>query len=177
MGGRYPSGWEYNFGGEDPLSTATVLRRWPRSVPVTFSGGELGETIYSGQKLRQVVSVDSPVRAAYEWYVGRCSTTRESWDPITVLYGVFGLDGWAKLGVRAPFKYGNVDGYNSIVAANGSNAWVHDRSVTNQHWLELADGVGNASVSWLVNQLLEQDPIERSCLGHAAWDLGTKEEL
>ena len=43
MGGMYPSGWEFNFGGEDPASTAYVLEHWPSNVPVTYSGGELGK--------------------------------------------------------------------------------------------------------------------------------------
>ncbi|KJX94854.1 hypothetical protein TI39_contig4154g00025 [Zymoseptoria brevis] len=123
QGDPYEPGWEFNFGGQDSNATATILRSWPRSVPITFSGGELGETIFSGQDLRTTTPFESPVRAAYEWYVGRCSTTRESWDPLTVLYGVLGLEGFAKLGVRSPFKYGNQWGYNSIVSANGSNAW------------------------------------------------------
>lgn len=41
MGGYYPSGWEFNFGGEDPESTAYVLQHWPSNVSVTYSGGEL----------------------------------------------------------------------------------------------------------------------------------------
>ena len=43
MGGMYPSGWEFNFGGENPTSTAYVLEYWPSNVAVTYSGGELGK--------------------------------------------------------------------------------------------------------------------------------------
>ncbi|SMQ52662.1 unnamed protein product [Zymoseptoria tritici ST99CH_1A5] len=178
QGDPYEPGWEFNFGGQDSNATATILRSWPRSVPITFSGGELGETIFSGQDLRTTTPFESHVRAAYEWYVGRCSTTRESWDPLTVLYGVLGLDGFTKLGVRSPFKYGNQWGYNSIVAANGSNAWVDDPRVTNQHWLELADGVANSSVSWLLNRFYEHDPISKSCPGQVATAVSlAKQEL
>jgi len=114
MGGEYPSGWEFNFGGYDSTSTHFVLSHWPRSVPITFSGGELGGNIDSGQDLRSHAPPDSPVLAAYEWYVGRCSTTRRSRDPITTLYGILGLNGFAELGIKAPFAYANAVGYNSI---------------------------------------------------------------
>ncbi|KAF2725316.1 nucleoside hydrolase [Polychaeton citri CBS 116435] len=163
MGGLYPSGWEYNFGGSDPDSTAYVLANWPPNVPVTYSGGELGAEIMSGQSLKDYVSTDSPIAAAYEWYVGRCSTTRESWDPITVLYGALGLDGFSEIGIKSPFEYANEYGRNSIVTANGSNAWVNDTSVRNQHWLKLAEGVRNESVAWLLDQFYMRDPLERIC--------------
>lgn len=165
MGGSYPFGWEFNFGGEDPASTAYVVKHWPRDVPITYSGGELGGTIFSGQNLAEHSSPDSPVLAAYQWFVGRCSTVRESWDPLTTLYGVLGLDGFAELGVKAALAFGNADGYNRITSSNGSNAWVNDSSVTNQHYLRLADGVSNSSVAWLLDQFFVHDPIDGRCLG------------
>ena len=164
MGGQYPSGWEYNFGGTDPNSTAYVLSHWPKSVAVTFSGGELGGNIFSGQNLKTDPSSDSPVIAAYQWYVGRGSITREAWDPITVLYGIVGLEGFTKLGTQPLFKYANSIGYNSIVASNGSNSWVNDTSVKNQHWLELADGVTNVTVARVINNFLLHPPGNSKCL-------------
>lgn len=165
MGGYYPSGWEFNFGGEDPESTAYVVEHWPKDVPVTYSGGELGGEIFSGQNLAEHSPPDSPILAAYQWYVGRCSTVRESWDPLTTLYGIFGLDGFEKIGVKAPFVFANDYGYNSITSGNGSNAWVNDSSVTNQHYLRLADGVSNASVAWLLDQFYIHAPINERCFG------------
>ncbi len=164
MGGRYPSGWEYNFGGTDPNSTAYVLDHWPKTVAVTFSGGELGGGIFSGQNLLVEPSTTSPILAAYQWYVGRGSITRETWDPITVLYGIVGLDGFAKLGTQNLLKYANEHGYNSITAINGSNAWVNDTSVKNQHWLELADGVTNTSMAWVIDNFLIHPPRNSRCL-------------
>lgn len=168
MGGEYPSGWEFNFGGYDPTSTAYVIDHWPKSVPITFSGGELGGDVYSGQRLRSHSPPDSPVLAAYQWYVGRCSTIRESWDPITTLYGILGLDGFAQLGLKAPFAFANRYGYNSITAANSSNAWVNDTTVTNQHWLKLADGVTNSSVAWMLDSFFTHDPLVQTCFGYDA---------
>ena len=166
MGGRYPSGWEYNFGGTDPNSTAYVLDHWPRTVAVTFSGGELGGSIYSGQRplMEQTPSVDSLTVSAYQWYVTRGSVERETWDPITTLYGILGIDGFTKLGLQPLLKYANDYGYNHITASNGTNAWVNDTSVKNQHWLTLADGVTNTSVSWLVDNFLIHPPASSRCL-------------
>lgn len=163
MGGQYPSGWEYNFGGVDPQATAKVLDRWPRSIPITYSGFELGNRILSGDRLADVSPSDSPILAAYQWYVGRCHTTRESWDPITVLYGILGLNGFASLGMRAPFEYANENGYNRIIAGNGTNAWINDSSVSNQHWLKLANGVTEGSVARMLTQLYAHDPLDQTC--------------
>ena len=167
MGGYYPSGWEFNFGGGDPASTSYVLDNWPKDVAITFSGGELGGNIYSGQHLAQHSPPNSPVLASYQWYVGRCSTVRESWDPLTTLYGILGLDGFSKLGVKPPLSFANTFGYNSITSKNASNAWVNDTSITNQHWLRLADGVTNSSMAWLLDQFFIHDPLLRSCFGYA----------
>jgi inosine-uridine nucleoside N-ribohydrolase len=56
MGGMYPSGWEFNFGGEDPASTAYVLEHWPSNVPATYSGGELGKSLLIRTTLRDRAS-------------------------------------------------------------------------------------------------------------------------
>lgn len=164
MGGRYPSGWEYNFGGSDPNSTIYVLDHWPKTIAVTFSGGELGGSIFSGQRPLEEASTDSPTIAAYQWYVGRGSVTRETWDPITVLYGILGIENAAKLGFWPLLTYANEYGYNSITASNGSNAWVNDTSVRNQHWLKLADGVTNTTMAWLIDNFLVHPPGLSSCL-------------
>ncbi|KAI1106225.1 nucleoside hydrolase [Jackrogersella minutella] len=165
MGGQYPSGWEFNFGGSDPESTYQVVNNWPRDVPITYSGGELGGNIYSGEELKEKAEKalpDSPVLAAYEWYVGRYSTIRESWDPVTMLYGIVGLEGAPELGIEKLFAYANDIGYNEVLV-NGSNYWVNDSSVTNQHWLKLADGVTKTTVAGLLIEFFAHDPSDRNC--------------
>ena len=157
MGGEYPSGWEYNF-SEDGESTQYVLEHWPKTVPITFSGVELGGEIYSGQTLMTDVPFDSPVRAAYEWYIGRCNTTQKSWDPLTMLYGVLGFDKYREWGFRKMFAFANNDGYNSFETATGLNAWVDNWAMTTQHWLKLADGVTNEDVSGLLDFFFALDP-------------------
>jgi len=164
MGGQYPSGREFNFAGIDPESTHHVVNNWPRDVPVTYVGFELGRDVFSGAALATDAPPDSPVRAAYEWYVGRCSTIRESWDPIATLYGILGLDdsGRAGLGIRRVFEYANEIGYNEV-ALDGSNAWVNDSMISNQHWLKLVDGVTNVIVARLLDQFYVYDPLDKSC--------------
>ncbi|OTB05605.1 hypothetical protein M426DRAFT_319596 [Hypoxylon sp. CI-4A] len=154
MGGQYPSGWEFNFGGSDPASTSYVVNTWPRDVPITYSGFELGEDILSGENLVEYAPPDSPILAAYQWYVGRCSTVRESWDPITTLYGI--------LGVGRLFSYANDIGCNEVLA-NGSNTWINDTTVSNQHWLKLADGVTNTSIALSLNRFFSYDPSDTTC--------------
>jgi len=164
MGGRYPQGgWEYNFAGVDPNSTRAVVNGWPRAVPLTFVGYELGKPIMSGGQLPELASRDSPVLAAYQWYVGRCKTARESWDPLAVLYGVVSLGDLPAFlkaegsGQGPLFIYANKGGRNSI-SEDGTNTWVDDAGVTNQHWLQIGRGWGNISVAELIDQLLASGP-------------------
>lgn len=169
MGGTYPGpGWEFNF-GEFPLETKTVLENFPSNVQVTFSGFELGGVVFSGGGLKKRCDDDdeeerdnSPIRAAYEWYVGRCSTLRESWDPITTLYGILGLKGGNPLnGGDELFEYGNAGGggYNKIVESNGTNLWIDDDGQQhNQRWLKLAEGVSNVTLAEILDGFYTHGP-------------------
>ncbi|KAI1804698.1 nucleoside hydrolase [Daldinia bambusicola] len=170
MGGRYPSGKEFNFAGADPSATYSVVNTWPRTVPVTYSGFELSATIFSGEQLADLAPPDSPVLAAYQWYVGRCRTARESWDPVTTLYGILGLDGSPELGIEPLFEYANERGYNEV-SADGSNTWVDDAAVSNQHWLKLKNGVSNETVAGLLTRFFAHDPSDKRCstYGRAAF--------
>lgn len=168
MGGTYPGpGWEFNF-GEFPSATKTVLENFPPNVQVTFSGFELGGVVFSGKGLKKQCDDDkeregeekeSPIRAAYEWYVGRCSTLRESWDPITTLYGILGLQGGGG-DESSLFEYGNVGGggYNKIVESNGTNLWVDDGQQHNQRWLKLAEGVSNVTLAEILDGFYTHGP-------------------
>lgn len=175
MGGTYPGpGWEFNF-GEFPSATKTVLENFPPNVQVTFSGFELGADVFSGKGLKQKKQCDddeedqgeekeSPIRAAYEWYVGRCSTLRESWDPITTLYGILGLKGVNPLNggeESSLFEFGNVGGggYNKIVESNGTNLWIDDDGQQhNQRWLKLAEGVSNGTLAEILDGFYTHGP-------------------
>ncbi|KAI1269093.1 inosine/uridine-preferring nucleoside hydrolase [Xylariaceae sp. FL1019] len=124
MGGQYPSGREFNFWGDDPTLTAHVVNTWPGQM--TFSGFEMGEQVLTGRELMSHGPLDDPVRRAYVWYT--YGQPRASWDPLTVLYAMNGLGD--------VFEYGNEFGYN-YVHPNGSNEWIDDDTVTNQHFLKL----------------------------------------
>ncbi|KAI0162440.1 inosine/uridine-preferring nucleoside hydrolase [Pestalotiopsis sp. NC0098] len=125
MGGNYPSGYEYNFWGDNPISTAHVVNNWKTTM--VFSGADLGGNVTSGVPLITQGPENDPVRQAYLYYTH--GTSRYSWDPLTVLYAIEGLD-------SGLFEYGNEYGYN-YVHPNGSNEWVFDEQVSNQHWLNL----------------------------------------
>lgn len=124
MGGDYPSGHEFNFWGDNPLRTSHVVNSWPGRM--TFSGYSMGLEVTSGSRfMREGPSAD-PVRSAYLWYTYNVS--RPSWDPLTMLYAMHGLDDI--------FEYANEFGYNHVYA-NGSNTWMFDDNRTDQHWLKL----------------------------------------
>ncbi|KAF2502403.1 inosine/uridine-preferring nucleoside hydrolase [Lophium mytilinum] len=139
MGGGYPSGYEFNFFGDDPGVTAHAVNNWPGSI--TFSGTELGGNVSTGARLTVEAPAHDPVAAAYRWYIGY-NNTRFSWDPLTVLYAISGLGEW--------FEYGNTYGYN-YVHPNGSNEWGYDAKRKDQHWLKLADS--NVTVARKLDKL------------------------
>ncbi|KAH9904082.1 inosine/uridine-preferring nucleoside hydrolase [Xylariomycetidae sp. FL2044] len=125
MGGGYPSGYEFNFWGDNSSLAAHVVNNWKGRI--TFSGTELGGNVSTGGPLMTEAPPTDPVRQAYRWYT--YGVPRYSWDPLTVLYAIEGLGDI--------FAYGNDDGYN-YVYPNGSNVWMPDTTTTDQHWLKLA---------------------------------------
>ncbi|KAK4221433.1 inosine-uridine preferring nucleoside hydrolase-domain-containing protein [Podospora fimiseda] len=125
MGGQYPRGREYNFWGRNASLTAHVVNNW--KWPVVYAGFELGENVKSGKRLMTEGPQGNPASMAYKWYT--YGEPRESWDPLTVLYAIDGLDGDL-------FEYGNEVGYN-FVHQDGLNEWIYDERVKNQHFLTL----------------------------------------
>lgn len=138
MGGGFPTGHEYNFWGSNASLTAHVVNNW--KGPMVFSGTELGRSVSTGGPLMAKGPPNDPVRAAYIYYTYH--TSRFSWDPLTVLYAINGLGDF--------FDYGNDHGYN-LVHPNGSNTWIMDESVTNQHYLKLK--VNNETVAAELDRL------------------------
>ncbi|KAK3356882.1 inosine/uridine-preferring nucleoside hydrolase [Lasiosphaeria hispida] len=141
MGGEYPSGYEYNFWGSNASLAAHVVNNWKGRI--VFSGYELGLDVMSGARLMAEGPPGDPIRAAYTYYT--YNTSRPSWDLLTVLYAMHGLGDM--------FEYGNTFGYNRV-ATDGSNEWVDDDSVRNQHWLRLKVTKDEASAE-LDRRLLE----------------------
>lgn len=82
----------HNLGFHNTAKAAqNVLKNWPS--PITFH--HIGGNIMTGQSL-QDTPVQNPVREAYFRYFGGKFENRTSFDPITVLYGVRGTDGYFK---------------------------------------------------------------------------------
>ena len=158
MGGTYPSGWEFNF-AYNISATRIVLREWPSTVPITFSGYELGSKILSGQGLPELASKESPVLAAYQWYGDRCNTTSASYDPVTVLYGALGLGDM--------FEFAKVVGYNEI-AEDGRNQWVEDGVERGRRWLKFKAGVDETYVGEMLEHLYVGHALEQRCFDAAA---------
>ncbi|KAJ7248512.1 inosine/uridine-preferring nucleoside hydrolase [Mycena rebaudengoi] len=137
MGGDYPSGHEYNFYNDRPFLTVQVINTWKDLTPITYLGDTLGLKVLSGLDLQLHGPDKDP------WYSP--FVARPSWDILTLLYAIGGLG--------QLFKYGNTDGYNHVFA-NGSNVWVYDKHYTNQHWLELKDGMTPEKAGAEVDRLL-----------------------
>jgi hypothetical protein len=125
MGGTYPQGREFNFYGRNASLTAHVINNW--KWPVVFAGFELGENVKSGTRLMTEAPDRNPASMAYKWYT--YGEARSSWDPLTILYAIDGLD-------SELFEYGNEIGHNHI-NEDGSNVWVYDEGVKSQHFLRL----------------------------------------
>jgi len=127
MGGDFPSGYEWNFWGDNPSHTAHVVNTWKDLTPIVYSGSDLGKHVLSGSKLVAGAPENDPVASGYLYYTYNKSA-RPSWDPLTVMYA---MDGLGDL-----FEFANEFGYN-WVDPDGSNEWVYDSSITTQHWLKL----------------------------------------
>lgn len=118
--GTFPEGHDaYNW-GMDREAAADVLGSWPTRLVVN----ELGETILTGSGLARSHPEHSPVRRAYEIYLGGPGRDRCSWDQVTVLYAVRGR--------RHCFR--ERSGYRiRYDAASGTHRWTRDHSGAVDH--------------------------------------------
>ena len=148
MGGRYPSGQEYNFAqrGAAPY-TKHAIDNWPANVAIMFSGNEFGEPVITGPCLANAPAT-SPVKRAYElMYSG--IKGRPSPDPLTVLYAVRGLrDYWLA----------ETTGYNSI-QNDGANAWQVAPDKNHSH---LKPQMSNSAIADVLSGLMSGDPMKRN---------------
>ncbi len=111
MGGQFPEGKEANFYRPDPASTVNSLGKW--TLPVTFSGWEVGNQIVTGgESFQAQCDPTSPVYRAYELYNG--FKGRASWDQIAILIAVEGA---------GSFFVSNKNGHCKV-ADDGSNKWL-----------------------------------------------------
>jgi hypothetical protein len=107
MGGKYPSGkWEWNFSGAMPGVTKYVIPKI--TVPITFSGFEVGLPIKTGKIFNQI-DKNTPLYIGFmhfsnnapwmkDYYTGKI-IDNASFDQTAVLYAIRGGVGeyWAKI--------------------------------------------------------------------------------
>lgn len=141
MGGRYPRGKEYNF-MEDAPSAKHMVDNWP--TPIVFSGSEIGTKICTGTCLKSI-SVQSPIRKAYELYHKVSGKCRASWDLTAVLYAARGAKNyWTAVST----------GYCHVFA-EGNNEW---RSSPDKDHAYLVKKMSETDMRDLLNKLVCQAP-------------------
>lgn len=143
MGGRYPSGREWNF-QQDPPAASVVVRDWPG--PMVFSGWEVGARIRTGSRLFTETPVTNPVRRAYELYVG-AGNSRESWDQTALYYAVRGADRLFALKGQA--------GHNTVDPVTAANTWL-DKPNKRHNYLVIA--AEDATVATAIENLMVAPP-------------------
>ena len=140
MGGGYPNrAGEHNLQG-DPGAAQAVAANWPTKV--VWSGVEVGLAIATGGSISERHPASSPVRAAYEAFVG-AGNRWWSWDLTAVYHAIRPAD--SLLDEIGP-------GTNRI-DATGGNEFVPGAG--NHYYLRLADG---AALAAALDRLLEVLP-------------------
>lgn len=148
MGGRYPSGLEFNF-KFDGASASKVMSNL--QVPMVFTGYELGTLVQSGDSLVNT-SVNSPVREAYRLYGGGVEPfNRASWDLTAVVYAVEGLGDY--------FSYSE-KGKNRV-SSDGSNVWLSGNA-KGDVYLKLKDSSARTRLRNRLNDILKTPPVSCS---------------
>jgi len=123
MGGRFPEGeWEWNFSGDMPGVTQYVISHL--TVPITFTGYEIGMAIKTGKVLNSI-DPETPLTTGYRHFSEHAHWERENfrgkildnatYDQTAVLYAVRNGVGtyWDRIsnGVCIPDE-------------NGGNTWI-----------------------------------------------------
>ncbi len=146
MGGRFPSGSEFNINRDFP-SSKFVYENWP--TPVLFSGFEIGEKIKVGLPLIHNNAIqNSPIKDVFRIAIPLAkedSAGRKSWDETAVLVGVLGYDNWYNI------KHGKI----SISDKDGSNTWI-DNPTGQQAYL--VEKVSPAVVQKFIDELIQHQP-------------------
>ncbi|MDP9079141.1 MAG: nucleoside hydrolase [Bacteroidota bacterium] len=145
MGGRFPSGSEYNMNHVAP-PTVCVFKHWTR--PVIFSGYEIGAQIHTGIPLINNSKItNSPVKDVFRISIPQAkedANGRMSWDETAVLVGITGAAPYFNL------HYGRV-----IVNADASNSWIEGG---NQAYLTFARPA--AEIEAFINNLIMHQPVK-----------------
>jgi hypothetical protein len=139
MAGAYPSGsGETNLVG-DPAAAQNVASHWPTTI--VWSGFEVGDQIHTGQTISSIHPASSPVRAAYEAFVGPGNWIY-SYD-ITALYHAVRPD---------DSSLAEVGPGTNVVTDSGGNVFTSGSG--NQYYLSLKSQTGlDSSIEVLLDTL------------------------
>jgi hypothetical protein len=148
MGGKYPSGGEYNFNFDGTAKdTISFMNNCPKSVPMIFTGFEFGENVITGKQYKQ--APDSPMKKAYELAYDSINVGRPSWDQIALLYGV-------REDCFNGKKMFELDhGINSI-ADNGTNKWISDSTSIHAY---LKPAIPETEIADIIEKLMIAEPM------------------
>jgi pyrimidine-specific ribonucleoside hydrolase len=121
VGGRYPSGREFNFAAAIARDTLPnmireVVESWP--TPVHFIGQETGEDIASGACLA-TAATGGPLKRIYDLNLGPTDPIKPSTDLLGLLYAVRG----ASTGQASHSLWSMVAEGGNTVQDDGSNVW------------------------------------------------------
>jgi purine nucleosidase len=139
MAGHYPSGVpETNFAG-NPAAAQNVAAHWPTKI--VWSGYELGILVHAGSTISMTHPITSPVRAAYEAFVGP-----NKWIPSFDLTAVYhAIRPWDP-------ALTEVGPGTNVVTSTGANAFT--TGAGNQYYLRLTNASGlDASLESLLDTL------------------------
>jgi hypothetical protein len=162
MGGKYPSSdgqkVEWNFGGGGDVAVAAgtasfALQHMPPNVRLVFAGFEVGSDIWTGAKLSSCASVDSPCRQAYIDLQG-LNKARESWDPLTTLVGVRGVN-------ASQYALQGQGGLNVVNASTGHNHWQFNVSGKLESAYLVLFNAEKAAIAAEIDELLCRPPKAR----------------
>ena len=144
MGGRFPSGKEFNI-DQDAAASIYTYEHWPS--PVWFSGFEIGLKIKTGLPLiHNNAMQNSPVKDVFRICIplaAEDSAGRKSWDETAVLVAATGYSPYYTL------KEGRIQ-----IAADGSNTW-NDSGKGQFH---LVEKWPPEKVQMMINDLIQHKP-------------------
>ena len=147
MGGRFPSGYEFNV-MKDAAASQNVYENW--STPVVFSGFEIGAKVLAGLPLIHNETIkNDPVKDVFRISIPLAkedSLGRKSWDETAVLVAIKGYSDFYTL------YPGRIK-----VAGDGKNTW--DNNGKGQAYL--VERVDYKEVEKLINELIMHRPVKK----------------
>ena len=145
MGGRFPSGMEFNL-DQDPNSSTKVMADWPTSI--LFSGFEIGQKIKTGIPLiENNIIKGSPVKDVFSICIPMAkedSAGRMSWDETAVFVAV---KGWR--------NFYDLQKGTCTILSDGTNHW-NDEGNRMAHIVEKQSP---QEMAFMINQLIMHQPV------------------